>query len=120
MPKINPYYYIALFLVLAGQGAAFAQNSYDPNLGHFYMGRQQITIEDNSPIIRDKTGATVNGANGALLNRPAPLPKAGWQGYAPIDNTNTNPNLPKVPGPVRQAAASRNQAGNGQKGEQEI
>jgi len=80
------------------------------------MGRQQITIEDNSPIINNKTGNPVSGGgNGAILNRPAPLPKAGWQPYAPIEKPGTNPNLPKVPGPVRQAHTSHPRTGPGGK-----
>ncbi len=79
------------------------------------MGRQQITIEDKSPIINDKTGgAAGGGGNGALINRPVPLPKAGWQPYAPVETPGINPNLPKVPGPVRQShnAAVTAKAGN--------
>lgn len=83
------------------------------------MGRQQITIEDNSPVINDKTGGGAGGANGALMNRGTPLPKAGWQPYAPMETPGINPNLPKVPGPVRQShnpqtrqtAGSRGHAG---------
>ena len=83
---------------------ANCQQNYDPNLGHFYMGRQQITIENNTPIINDRTGGTTGGGgNGGLLSRPVPLPQAGWQPYAPIETPGINPNLPKVPGPVRQS-----------------
>ena len=95
---------------------ANCQPSYDPNLGHFYMGRQQITIENNNPIINDRTGGTAGGgANGALPGRPIPLPQAGWQPYAPVETPGINSNLPKVPGPVRQshnAQTSKTSAGN--------
>jgi len=65
---------------------AFCQRDTNPNYSHFYMGRQEWTVEDNSPVIIDKTGTANSGMNGSLINRPTPLPKAGWQGYAPIDN----------------------------------
>ncbi len=105
-----------LLVVLSWQLPAFGQRTYDPNLGHFYMGRQQITIEDDSPIVNDKTGGTAGGANGGLLNRPTPLPKAGWQPYAPVETPGLNPNLPKVPGPVRQSQSAHTAAGAGNKG----
>lgn len=117
MNRFNLCCYLAVFVASAGiETAAFAQKSYDPNLGHFFMGRQQITIEDNSPIINDKTGSTANGANGALLNRQVPLPKSGWQGYAPVETPGINPNLPKVPGPVRQSHTAGTAGATGQKG----
>jgi len=74
---------------------ALSQNSYNPNMGHFYMGRQQWTIEDDSPIINNRTGTAPGAMNGALPNR-APLPKAGWQGYAPIDNPRSVNSTPKA------------------------
>jgi len=81
------------------------------------MGHQQITVEDNSPIINDRTGSTAGGgANGGLLNRPASLPKAGWQPYAPVETPGINPNLPKVPGPVRQSHSAHSQTTPGNKG----
>jgi hypothetical protein len=105
-------YIFSLIIVVFCLPNAGNCQQYNPNLGHFYMGRQQITIEDNSPIINDKTGNTVNGGgNGAMMNRPAPLPKAGWQPYAPVENPGINPNLPKVPGPVRQAHPSNPNTG---------
>jgi hypothetical protein len=94
---------------------ARCQKSYDPNLQHFFMGRQQITVEDNSPIINNRTGdAAGGGGNGALLNRAVPLPKSGWQPYAPVETPGINPNLPKVPGPVHQShtAAANTKTGN--------
>jgi hypothetical protein len=97
---------------------ANCQQTYNPNLSHFYMGRQQITIEDNTPIINNKTGSTAaGGGNGALLNRPVPLPQAGWQPYAPVETPGINPNLPKVPGPVRQSHKTQpNSGASGKKG----
>jgi hypothetical protein len=105
-----------IIFALCLQLPANCQQSYDPNLGHFYMGRQQITIENNNPIINDRTSSTTGGGgNGGLLNRPAPLPQAGWQPYAPVETPGINPNLPKVPVPVRQshnAQASTTASGN--------
>jgi hypothetical protein len=98
-------YSFASLLIIAFclQLPANCQPSYDPNLNHFYMGRQQITIENNTPIINNRTGSTAGGGvNGGLLNRPVPLPQSGWQPYAPVETPGINPNLPKVPTPVRQ------------------
>ena len=75
--------------------AAFGQRDYDPNFNHFYMGRQQWTIEDNSPVIINRAGTAPGAMNGALPNRGVPLPKAGWQGYAPIDTPKTSTGNPK-------------------------
>jgi len=90
------------FAVLAGLVApaeqALAQRSSDPNFGHFYMGRQQITITDDSPIINDQRtmqGPGGGGGNGGLPAGPIPLPKAGWQPYSStIPGVQTA--LPKV------------------------
>lgn len=106
---------ILLIVVFCLPLPARCQPTYDPNLKHFYMGRQQITVEDESPIINNKTGdAAGGGGNGALINRPVPLPKSGWQPYAPVETPGINPNLPKVPGPVRQShtAPVTTKAGN--------
>ncbi len=91
---------------------AFCQRDYDPNLGHFYMGRQQWTVEDNSPVIIDKTGTASGAMNGALQNRPVPLPKAGWQGYAPIDTPATNTGASKNFGHSQTSKPRHSQAGN--------
>jgi hypothetical protein len=88
---------------------AFCQRDYNPNFNHFYMGRQEWTVEDNSPVIINKTGTASGGMNGALPNRP-PLPKAGWQGYAPVDKPAANNNLPKAPGSTRPKSASHSKA----------
>jgi hypothetical protein len=79
------------------QMPANAQRNDNPNLGHFYMGRQQITITDDAPMVNDQrtngSGAPA-GANGALGGR-APLPAAGWQSYSPV-GSGLSTNLPKV------------------------
>lgn len=88
---------------LASQSAALAQKTQDPNLGHFYMARQQITITDDSAVVNDKrTQPTPAGkpapGNGALPSGALPLPKAQWQQLAPTETapSNLNTSLPKV------------------------
>lgn len=76
------------------------------------MGRQQITIEDESPVVTNKAGGAAGGMNGGLPNRPTALPKAGWQPYAPVETPGINPNLPKVAGPVRQSHSGNAASGN--------
>ena len=95
---------------------AFSQRDSDPNFNHFYMGRQQWTVEDNSPVIINRTGTAPGaGMNGALPARP-PLPKAGWQGYAPIDNPPAATNAAKS-GSAAKHSASGSHAKPGQKGQ---
>ncbi len=85
---------LLLFIAIIFTPWALSQN--DPNLSHFYMSRQQITIEDNSPIIINKTGNVNNPNQGSLpVNSPVNLPRASWQQYSP-SVTNYKPNLPKV------------------------
>jgi len=93
------------------QTPANAQKADDPNMGHFYMGRQQVTITDDAPIVNDQRtngGGTPQGMNGALPGRPRGLPTAGWQSYSPI-TPSLSTNLPKVnngvPKPVAPVAA---------------
>lgn len=85
-------------LLLLSQPASFGQKTYDPNLNHFYMGRQQITITDETPLVHDKTTGTAGGAssNGALPGRPVPLPSAGFQSYTPETSLPNTKSLPKV------------------------
>lgn len=89
-----------------------AQKNYDPNLGHFYMGRQQWTVEDNSPIINDRTSTTDNTMNGSLPSRPVPLPKSGWQGYAPIEKPPANPNPSKNSNQLKSSTSKNSASGN--------
>ncbi len=54
----------------------------------FYMARQQWQVVDDSPIVNYKQGAPGQqpqqpGQSGGMLNRPAPLPRAGFQQYSP-------------------------------------
>lgn len=104
MVSIKP---VLLGLILLGSLnlPAFSQRGSDPNLGHFYMGRQQWTIQDDSPIINNQTGTAPGAMNGALPSRP-PLPKAGWQGYAPVENLKSTTNSPKTSGGQKIKSAS--------------
>ncbi len=80
-------------------GPAWAQRTNDPNLNHYFMGRQQWEIMDNTPIIKDKTGAPgAPAASGAMPAGAPPLPKAGWQQYSPPPETQPglSTSLPKV------------------------
>ncbi len=107
----------SLLIISFFASPAFCQRDYDPNFSHFYMGRQQWTVEDNSPVIINRAGTAPGAMNGALPNRATPLPKAGWQGYAPIDNSPASATS-KTPGgsgtsKVRRAiAGNRGKAGN--------
>jgi hypothetical protein len=98
---------LSLTVYLGGfAGVALAQNTgktYDPNLRNFYMGRQEIQIIDDGPVINDqRTAPGAPGGNGALPANPAPLPKAGWQQYSPAKPMNMGP-LPKVENGVPKA-----------------
>lgn len=83
----------AALSALIGEGfvPAVAQQygkNADPNLGHFYMARQQIQILDDAPQVNDyrtqpapPAGAAPPGAAPAM-NRPQPLPRAGFMPYS--------------------------------------
>lgn len=106
----------ALFAFVCLVPPGYSQRDYDPNLNHFYMGRQIWTIEDNSPIINNQAGTAPGAMNSALPGR-APLPKAGWQGYAPIEKpvvTRTN-TTPKTQASRHRSSASSSQK-SGQRG----
>ncbi len=71
--------------LVGSTGAALAQRSSDPNLRNFYMARQQWSVTDDSPVITGSPGAppgAAAGGMGGLPAGPAPLPRAGWQGYS--------------------------------------
>jgi hypothetical protein len=78
--------------------AANAQRGSDPNMGHFYMARQQVTITDDGPLINNKMQqAAPPGAQGALPpGVQQGLPTARWSQYAPTDNPSLSTSLPKV------------------------
>lgn len=77
-----------------------AAQAQDPNMKHFYMGRQQVQIFDDAPLVNDmrtNPGAAAGGGGGQAgqpMGRQ-PLPKAGFQTYsAPIPGMQGG--LPKV------------------------
>ena len=78
--------------------AAQAQRNNNPNLNHFYMGRQQVQIIDDSPIIMNRPGGAGGSGNmnGSLPNRPIALPHAGWQSYTPAQPPGFASGLPKT------------------------
>ncbi len=79
---------------------ALAQRDADPNLGHFYMARQQVTITDDGPVVVNRrTPPAQPGAPGAgslPAGIPQGLPAARWSQYAPTDNPSLSSSLPKV------------------------
>jgi hypothetical protein len=119
--KLKTQLLAATFLLLSSQCESFGQRTFDPNLNHYYMGRQQITITDEAPMVNDKTGGAAGGggggANGGLPGRPTALPRSGFQSYSPEAapaNTRSLPKLvngvpPKSPPP--QAAGHKGKAG---------
>lgn len=96
MNRYSAHLISALSLAMCATVPAFAQLQSDPNLGHFYMARQQITITDDAPSVNDqRTNPAAAAGNGALPNRPIGLPRAGWQPYSQsIPNLRTS--LPKT------------------------
>jgi hypothetical protein len=86
---------------------ASAQRDTDPNLGHFYMARQQVTITDETPVVVNKKNPPAQpGAPGAgsLPAGVPPLPAARWSQYAPIDTPpSLSSSLPKVSNGVPKA-----------------
>ncbi len=111
----------ALSLVACANLPALAQRQSDPNIGHFYMARQQITITDDAPSVNDQrtTPAAAAQGSGALPGRPVGLPRAGWMPYSqsiPSLKTSlpkTNNGVPEKapPPPQPSAAAMRARAG---------
>jgi hypothetical protein len=95
---------ISLSVIPVAHTGAAAQKGVDPNLGHFYMARQQITITDDGPVINNKTTPpAVPGAGpGALpAGIPQGLPAARWTQYSPPETSpSLSTSLPKVPNGV--------------------
>ncbi len=76
---------------------ASAQRSSDPNIGHFYMARQQIQITDDAPVVYDKRTGPGAGQQGAVLpSGPAPLPRAGFNAYSSSIPSSMGAGLPEV------------------------
>lgn len=104
-------------LLLGSTTASFAQRDVDPNLGHFYMARQQITITDDSPVIMKKTNSPGATAAGSLpAGAPQGLPQARWTQYAPADNPNLSTSLPKVSNGVPKAPSAAQTPTHGKTG----
>jgi hypothetical protein len=89
----------------SGQNAlAQGQRGVDPNMGHFYMARQQVEILDAGPVVNNRMSpppqpgqAAPPGGNGALPSGPMPLAPARWQQYSPTEPPpNLSTSLPKV------------------------
>lgn len=67
------------------QAQGYARDN--PNMGHFYMARQQITITDDAPAVNDQRTNPQPGGRGGAGPGLAPglgrsLPKAGWTPYS--------------------------------------
>jgi hypothetical protein len=97
---------IPLSVMALAPAAVFAQfgsgqqaRQTDPNMGHFYMARQQITITDDGPTVNDKrTPPPVPGQqNVSPAGIPQGLPAARWTQFSPAaENPNLSTSLPKV------------------------
>ncbi len=95
----------------AWQGAQAQGPSENPNMGHFYMARRQVTITDEAPAVNDQRTNPQPGAAagpGAAPGMGRNLPKAGWTPYSQfVPGLSTN--LPKtvngVPVPIVPAPA---------------
>ena len=70
----------ALPVVFADE--ANAQRGNNPNLGHFYMARQQWQVTDDSPVIRYQGGGAPGPNQQMAPQGPAPLPRAGFQQHS--------------------------------------
>lgn len=85
MTKFSTSLFTALSVAVLAVGPALAQRQSDPNMGHFYMARQQITITDEAPSVNDQRTnpqAAQAGAGGGMPMAPVGLPRAGWQPYS--------------------------------------
>ena len=92
---------LALLALLSLPLAANAQRDSDPNIGHFYMARQQISITDDSPVINNRQGGgAAPGAQqgaGGMPAGPMPLAPARWQSFAPPPTApSLSTSLPQV------------------------
>jgi hypothetical protein len=92
-------------LVAVSTAPALAQgfngNQYgrgsNPNLGHFYMGRQELQILDDAPNVNDMRTNPRAAAPQAAQRGPAPLPRAGFMPYSQSAMTPSMSNsLPQV------------------------
>ncbi|MBX9951993.1 MAG: hypothetical protein K2Y39_22665 [Candidatus Obscuribacterales bacterium] len=93
----------------AWQGALAQGYATDnPNMGHFYMARRQITITDEAPAVNDqRTNPQAGGGAGPGVapGMGRALPKAGWTPYSQfVPGLSTN--LPKTANGVPVPAAA--------------
>jgi hypothetical protein len=102
--KSKLYIWLGILVVCSySQPFAHAQQSENPNLRNFYMGRQQWDVLDNGPIINNRTtppGAPASGGAPAMqgsMPQRMGLPQAGWNSYAPaVSPPGLSTSLPKV------------------------
>lgn len=115
---------ICILLLCAGfagvSGPALAQGGYrsnDPNIGHFYMARQEWQYIDNSPVVTGQPGSPGAAGQGAMppAAAPAPLPKAGWVPYSSTIPSVQNA-LPKVNNGVPKPMPAAAPGPSGQRG----
>jgi hypothetical protein len=86
----------AILLASPALAQGYGRNS-DPNLGHFYMARQQIQILDDVPVVYDKRSAPAQAnPQSGLPQGPAPLPRAGFNSYSSALPTGMGAGLPQV------------------------
>ncbi len=88
MANYSNRFVIGLSLLLALGMCASPALAQNPNLGHFYMARQQVQITDDAPMVNDQRtfpapGQPGAGGIGAMPRRPLALPRAGFQQYSP-------------------------------------
>jgi hypothetical protein len=82
--------------------AVWAQDykTNNPNMGHFYMARQQVQIIDETPVVNDQRGeGAATGAGGGPVGAGGgamPLPKSGFQSFYSGAPSNMKNSLPKV------------------------
>lgn len=101
---------IAALPIAFAQDALAQQKARNPNMGHFYMARQQWQVTDDAPIVRYRGNGAGAQQQRALPRGPAPLPKAGFQRFSQTlpSYRNTLPQVNNgVPKPVRQAPPNR-------------
>ncbi len=88
---------LSVVVLVPNAGQAQQGRTNDPNMGHFYMARQQITITDDGPLINNKmTQPGQPGAGAMPVAIPQGLPAARWTQYSPAENPNLSTSLPKV------------------------
>lgn len=99
---------------------ANAQQSRNPNMGHFYMARQQWQVTNDAPVVKYQGGGGPPGSAQAPRG-PAPLPRAGFTRFSQSMPQYRN-NLPTVhngvpkPMPARRTKTTRKKGNLGKTG----